>query len=98
MIYFFINMPLNEALKMEDTLPKGSYLLFQVQSASSRYYGIMKKDAYAVFLQLLTEDTRKNLETIDKTIFQHFFLNNASDNNITYVGNRRLMVYISDES
>lgn len=97
MIYFFISMPLNEVAKMEDTLPKASYCLFQMQSASSRYYGIMKKDAYPLFLQCLTEETRKNLETIEKTVFQYFFLNNSSDN-ITYFGNRRLMIYISDES
>ena len=97
MIYFFINMPQNEVERMEGTLPKGSYCLFQMQSASSRYYGIMKKDAYPLFLQTLTEETRKNVEAIDKTVFQYFFLNNASDN-ITYLGNRRLMVYISDES
>ncbi|MBL7698634.1 MAG: hypothetical protein JNK79_10755 [Chitinophagaceae bacterium] len=89
-------MPQNEVEKMEDKLPKGSYCLFQMQSASSRYYGIMKKDVYPLFLQALTEETRKNVEAIDKTVFQHFFLNNASDN-ITYLGNRRLMVYISDE-
>lgn len=96
MIYFFINMPLNEVEKMENTLPKGSYCLFQMQNASTRYYGIMKKDAFNTFLQSLSEETRKNLETIDKTVFQYFFLNNSSDN-ITYLGNRRLMVYISDE-
>lgn len=97
MIYFFINIPPREVEKMEGALPKGSYCLFQMQSASSRYYGIMKKDAYPVFMQSLTEETRKNLETIDKTVFQYFFLNNISDN-ISYVGNRRLMAYISDES
>lgn len=97
MIYFFINMPLNEVEKMEDTLPKGSYCLFQVQTASSRYYGIMKKDAYPVFTQTLGEETRKNLEAIEKSVFQYFFLNNISDN-ISYLGNRRLMAYISDES
>ena len=82
---------------MEETLPKGSYCLFQMQNASTRYYGIMKKDAYQAFTQLLTEETRKNLEIIEKTVFQYFFLNNISDN-ITYLGNRRMMVYISDES
>lgn len=82
---------------MESVLPKGSYCLFQMQSASSRYYGIMKKDAYPLFIQCLTEETRKNLEAIEKTVFQYFFLNNISDN-IDYLGNRRLMAYISDES
>jgi len=96
MIYFFINIPLNEVEKMEGVLPKGCYCLFQMQNASSRYYGIMKKDAYPVFIQSLTEETRKNLETIDKTVFQYFFLNNISDN-ISYMGNRRLIAYISDE-
>lgn len=97
MIYFFINMPPREVEKMEETLPKGSYCLFQMQNASSRYYGIMKKDAYQAFVQSLGEETRKNLETIEKIVFQYFFLNNISDN-ITYVGNRKLMVYISDEN
>src|SRR5688572_10151216 len=97
MIYFFISMPPNELEKMENTLPKGSYCLFQIQSAITRYYGIMKKDAYPAFIQCLTEETRKNLEAIDKTVFQYFFLNNISDD-ITYLGNRRLMAYISDES
>lgn len=97
MIYFFINMPQNELEKMEDVLPKGSYCLFQMQNASTRYYGIMKKDAYPQFIQTLTEDTRKNLETIKKNVFQYFFLNNISDN-VSYIGNRRLMVYISDEN
>lgn len=97
MIYFFINIPPREVEKMEGVLPKGSYCLFQMQAASSRYYGIMKKDTYPVFMQALTEETRKNLETIEKTVFQHFFLNNISDN-ISYVGNRRLIAYISDET
>lgn len=82
---------------MENVLPKGSYCLFQMQNASSRYYGIMKKDAYSVFMQTLGEETRKNLEAIEKSVFQYFFLNNMSDN-ISYLGNRRLMVYISDEN
>jgi hypothetical protein len=90
-------MPLNEVEKMENVLPKGSYCLFQMQNASSRYYGIMKKDAYSVFMQTLGEETRKNLEAIEKSVFQYFFLNNMSDN-ISYLGNRRLMVYISDEN
>jgi hypothetical protein len=90
-------MPLNEVEKMENVLPKGSYCLFQMQSSSSRYYGIMKKDAYSLFVQSLTEDSRKNLEVLDKTVFQMFFLNNMSDN-ISYFGNRRMMVYLSDEN
>lgn len=97
MIYFFINIPLNEMLRLEEKLPKGCYCLFQMQSASSRYYGIMKKDAYASFVQSLSEETKKNLEVLDKTVFQLFFLSNSSDE-ITYLGNRRLMVYISDEA
>jgi hypothetical protein len=57
----------------------------------------MKKEVYPVFLQALTEETRKNLETLDKTVFQLFFLNNSTDQ-ITYFGNRRLMVYLGDEN
>ena len=76
MIYFFINMPLSELAKLEDNLPKGSYCLFQMQSSSSRYYGIMKKDAYAILSQTLTEESKKNVEVLDKTVFQLFFLSN----------------------
>ncbi len=97
MIYFFINLPLNEVMMLEDKLPKGSYCLFQMQSASSRYYGIIRKDSYQLLLQTISEESKKNVETLDKTIFQMFFLQNSSDN-ITYMGNRRLMAYISDEN
>jgi hypothetical protein len=90
-------MPLNEILQLDEKLPKGSYCLFQVQSASSRYYGIIKKDAYPILVQSLTEETKKNVETLDKNIFQTFFLQNISDS-ITYIGNRRLIMYISDEN
>jgi hypothetical protein len=48
-------------------------------------------------LQTLTEDSKKNVEMLDKNIFQMFFLQNISDN-ITYLGNRKLMAYISDEN
>jgi hypothetical protein len=96
-LYFFINMPLSDVLKLEEKLPKGSYCLFQMQSGSTRYYGIIKKDAYPVLLDSISSETRQNLETLDKTVFQHFFLMNASDS-ITYLGNRRLMMYLSDET
>ena len=97
MIYFFINLPLNEVMILEDKLPKGSYCLFQMQSASSRYYGIIRKDAYQLLLQTISEESKKNIETLEKNIFQMFFLQNSSDS-ITYMGNRRLMAYISDEN
>ena len=97
MIYFFINLPLNEVMMLEDKLPKGSYCLFQMQSASSRYYGIIRKDAYQLLLQTISEESKKNVETLEKNIFQMFFLQNSSDS-ITYMGNRRLMAYISDEN
>jgi hypothetical protein len=97
MIYFFINIPLSELGKLEDVLPKGCYCLFQMQSASTRYYGIIRKDSYPLMLQTLTEDSKKNVEMLDKNIFQMFFLQNISDN-ITYLGNRKLMAYISDEN
>ena len=96
MLYFFINIPWNELAILEEKLPKGSYCLFQMQSASTRYYGIIKKDAFPILLQTITAETKQNMETLDKTVFQMFFLQNASDN-ITYLGNRRLMMYISDE-
>jgi len=96
MIYFFINMPLNEASRLEDRLPKGCYCLFQMQSPSSRYYGIMKKEAYQTLLESVSEETRNHIEVLDKDVFQLFFLNNISDG-ISYLGNRRLMVYLSDE-
>jgi len=97
MIYFFINLPLNEVMMLEDKLPKGSYCLFQMQSASSRYYGIIRKDSYQMLLQTISEESKKNIETLEKNIFQMFFLQNSSDS-ITYMGNRRLMAYISDEN
>jgi hypothetical protein len=96
MIYFFINIPLSELEKLEDILPKGCYCLFQMQNASTRYYGIIRKDSYALMIQTLTDESKKNVEMLDKNIFQMFFLQNISDN-ITYVGNRKLMAYISDE-
>ena len=96
MIYFFINLPLNEVMMLEDKLPKGSYCLFQMQNASTRYYGIIRKDSYPLMLQTLTEDSKKNVEMLDKNIFQMFFLQNISDS-IVYLGNRKLMAYISDE-
>jgi hypothetical protein len=68
-----------------------------MQSASTRYYGIIRKDSYPLMLQTLTEDSKKNVEMLDKNIFQMFFLQNISDN-ITYLGNRKLMAYISDEN
>lgn len=97
MIYFFINIPLNEVIKLEDRLPKGSYCLFQMQSASSRYYGIIRKDSFPLLMETLTEESKNNVEKLDKNVFQMFFLQNISDS-ITYVGNRRLMAYISDEN
>jgi hypothetical protein len=97
MIYFFINIPLNEAMNLEDKLPRGCYCLFQMQNASSRFYGIMKKDSFPLLLQMLNEESKQNIETLDKNIFQLFFLQNISDS-ITYMGNRRLMSYISDEN
>jgi hypothetical protein len=96
MIYFFINIPLDELAKLEEVLPKGCYCFFQMQNTSTRYYGIIRKDSYPLMLQSLTDDSKKNVETLDKNIFQMFFLQNISDS-ITYVGNRKLMAYISDE-
>ena len=96
MIYFFINIPLLELGKLEDVLPKGCYCLFQMQNASTRYYGIIRKDSYPLMMQTLMEDSRKNVEVLEKNIFQMFFLQNISDS-ITYLGNRKLMAYISDE-
>ena len=96
MIYFFINIPLIELAKLEDVLPKGCYCLFQMQNASSRYYGIIRKDSYPLMLQSLSDDSKKNVETLDKNIFQMFFLQNITDS-INYLGNRKLMAYISDE-
>ena len=96
MIYFFINIPFNEVEKLEDVLPKGCYCLFQMQHSSNRYYGIIRKDSYPLMLQTITEESKKNVETLDKNIFQMFFLQNITDS-ITYQGNRKLMAYISDE-
>ena len=96
MIYFFINIPYNEIIQLENKLPKGSYCLFQVQTSSTRYYGMIKKDAYLLLKESLSKETQQNLEQLDKTVFQLFFLQNISDN-ITCIGNRRLMIHLSDE-
>jgi len=97
MLYFFINIPYNEIIQFENRLPKGSYCLFQVQSSTSRYYGIMKKEAYQILKEYLPKESLANIELLDKKIFQLFFLQNISDN-ISYFGNRRLMVHLSDEA
>jgi hypothetical protein len=97
MIYFFINMPLNEIVLLESKLPKGCFCFFQVQSATNRYYGMIKKDAFLLLKEILSNESQQNLELLDKNVFQLFFLQNISDN-ITCIGNRRLMVHLSDEN
>ena len=96
MIYFFINIPFNEVVRLEDILPRGCYCLFQMQNASTRYYGIIRKDSYPLMIQSLSDESKKNVEMLDRNIFQMFFLQNISDT-ITYLGNRKLMAYVSDE-
>ena len=95
MIYFFINIPLNELEKLEDVLPKGCYCLFQMQNASTRYYGIIRKDSYALMLQTLTEDSKKNVEMLEKNIFQIIIMQESWFN--FYESNERLVVLLSLE-
>lgn len=97
MIYFFINIPDAELIQLENKLPKGCFCFFQVQSGSTRYYGMIKKDAYPLLIDALSQETRQNLELLDKNVFQLFFLQNISDN-ITCIGNRRLMIHLSADS
>ena len=97
MIYLFINIPDNELATLEGKLPRGSYCFFQVQSTSTRYYGMIKKDAFTVLKESLTPETRQNLEILDKNVFQLFFLQNNSDN-ISFLGNRRLIIHLTSTS
>lgn len=97
MVYFFINIPHDEVQKLEKMLPKGSYCLFQVQSGSTRYYGMLKEEAYQTLMTVLSPETSQHVELLDKTVFQHFFLQNISDQ-IYCLGNRRLMLHLSDEN
>jgi hypothetical protein len=96
-LYFFINIPVNEIFQLENKLPKGCYCFFQVQAGSTRYYGMIKKDAFALLKESLSHETVQNLELLDKNVFQLFFLQNISDN-ITCLGNRRLMIHLSADN
>ena len=96
MIYFFINISAKELDAIIEKLPRGSYCFFQVQQGSTRYYCMTREDGFAILDRSLSTETRQNLETLDKNIFQLFFLQNISDN-INYIGNRRLMIHLSSE-
>lgn len=97
MIYFFINIPQNEMAQLENKLPKGSFCLFQIQSGSSRFYGMIKKDAYQTLKDALSKESLQYFEPVDKNVFQLFFLQNVTDK-IICIGNRRLMIHLSDEN
>jgi|SRR4051812_2336076 hypothetical protein len=97
MLYFFINITPNELILIQKTLTKGSFCLFQLQSGTSRYYGLIRKAVQEEFTAMLTADTREHLEYLDKQVFKHFFLQNMSDT-IYSIGNRGLLYHLSDES
>jgi hypothetical protein len=96
MLYFFLNIPDDEIVKLQNHLPKGSFCLFQVQVGSSRYYGVIKNDAFPELQRNLTPETTRHLEKLDKNVFRMFFLQNIGDS-IACIGNRTLLVHLSDE-
>jgi hypothetical protein len=96
MTYFFINISGKELDALLDRLPRGSYCFFQVQQGSTRYYCMIKDEAFSVLNRSLASETQQNVEVLDKNVFQLFFLQNISDN-INYIGNRRLMIHLSSE-
>jgi len=96
MIYFFVNIGNNEIAQIQQNLPKDCFCLFQLQPSSSRYYGIIKKGCIAQFEKLLSSETASYLEYVDENVFKLFFLQNYGDS-ISCVGNRRLLMHLSDE-
>jgi len=96
MLYFFVNIPNQEIIQLQKKLPRGSFCLFQIQGGSSRYYGLMKKEAKDIFRESLSPETLQNLEFLDKTVFRMFFLQNISDS-ISCIGNRAMLMHLSDE-
>jgi hypothetical protein len=58
---------------------------------------MIKKEAFPVLTASLSEESSKNFERLEKTVFQMFFLQNISDN-ISCIGNRRLMIHLSDDA
>lgn len=97
MLYFFVNIPNQEIIQLQKKLPRGSFCLFQIQGGSSRYYGLMKNDAREIFKENLSNETLQNLEYLDKNVFRMFFLQNINDS-ITCIGNRAMLMHLSDES
>ena len=96
MIYFFVNIGNIEIANLQQALPKDCFCLFQLQPSSTRYYGMIKKGCMPQFEKSLTPETASYLEYVDEDVFKLFFLQNYGDS-ITCIGNRRLLMYLSDE-
>lgn len=97
MLYFFIHIPGNEVHQLQKKMPKGSMCLIQMQTGSSRYYGVMKEDAKETLMHSLSPESLDHLEMLDKAVFRLFFLQNIGDT-ISCVGNRSLLMHLSDEN
>jgi hypothetical protein len=97
MIYFFINISGKELDILVENLPRGSFCFFQVQPASTRYYCMIREDAFSILERVLPSETRQNVEMLDKNVFQLFFLQNISDR-INYIGSKRLLNHLSAEN
>jgi hypothetical protein len=97
MIYFYINISSNEVSLLQQKLAKGTYCLFQLQGGTSRFYGMVKKGTKNEFLALLTPETLQHIEYLEKPIFKLFLLQNISDS-ICCIGNRGLLLHLSDEN
>jgi hypothetical protein len=96
MVYFFVNSNSNDIQKLQNNLPKDCFCLFQLQPSSSRYYGIIKKQSAQLLPKALPEESASFLEYVDETAFKHFFLQNVGDT-MYCIGNRRLLIHLSDE-
>ena len=96
MVYFFVNINNNDISKLQSSLPKDCFCLFQLQPSSSRYYGMIKKGSVPLLLKSLPEGGSAMLEYLDETVFKLFFLQNIGES-ISCIGNRRLLIHLSDE-
>jgi hypothetical protein len=96
MVYFFVNISNNDISKLQGSLPKDCFCLFQLQPGSTRYYGMVKKGSLPQFVKALPEETATYLEYVEENVFKLFFLQNIGES-ISCVGNRRLLIHLSDE-
>lgn len=95
-VYFFVNISNNDIPKLQASLPKDCFCLFQLQPSSSRYYGMVKKASLPALLKALPEEAAGYLEYLDENAFKTFFLQNIGDS-LSCIGNRRLLIHLSDE-